>query len=281
MSGMSKRAFVRIIVGMALGAMTAGTSMAQQPTSTWQQIKQRGELRIGVTPGEPWYFKDPATGQWSGIGYRMGQQVAKDLGVKLVPVETTWGNAVAAIQANQIDVMFVLDGTEERKKAVDFPDAPFFWYAEGVLVRDGLQAKTWADLDRENMKIAVTLGTAPDRDLTNRLTKAKIERFQNMDEAIAAFYSGRVDGAAFYHPALVMQQARVKKGQVVIPQPVVALATSAGIRREDDKTFRDFLDKEFDKYYKSGETQKFYEEFLAFRNIDAKKAPPIIKEQWK
>jgi polar amino acid transport system substrate-binding protein len=281
MSGMSKRAFVRIIVGMALGAMTAGTSMAQQPTSTWQQIKQRGELRIGVTPGEPWYFKDPATGQWSGIGFRMGQQVAKDLGVKLVPVETTWGNAVAAIQANQIDVMFVLDGTEERKKAIDFPDAPFFWYAEGVLVRDGLQAKTWADLDRENVKIAVTLGTAPDRDLTNRLTKAKIERFQNMDEAIAAFYSGRVDGAAFYHPALVMQQARVKKGQVVIPQPVVALATSAGIRREDDKTFRDFLDKEFDKYYKSGETQKFYEEFLAFRNIDVTKAPPIIKEQWK
>jgi len=281
MSGMGKRAFVSVIVGTALSVMTAGTAMAQQPTSTWQQIKQRGELRIGVTPGEPWYFKDPATGQWSGIGYRMGQQVAKDLGVKLVPVETTWGNAVAAIQANQIDVMFVLDGTEERKKAVDFPDAPFFWYAEGVLVRDGLQAKTWTDLDRENVKIAVTLGTAPDRDLTNRLTKAKIERFQNMDEAIAAFYSGRVDGAAFYHPALVMQQARVKKGEVVIPQPVVALATSAGIRREDDKTFRDFLDKEFDKYYKSGETQKFYEEFLAFRNIDVKKAPPIIKEQWK
>ena len=281
MNGISKRAFVSIIVGIALGAVAAGTAMAQQPTATWQQIKQRGELRIGVTPGEPWYFKDPVTGQWSGIGYRMGQQVAKDLGVKLVPVETTWGNAVAAIQANQIDVMFVLDATDERKKAVDFPDAPFFWYAEGVLVRDGLQAKTWADLDRENVKIAVTLGTAPDRDLTKRLAKAKIERFQNMDEAIAAFYSGRVDGAAFYHPALVMQQARVKKGEVVIPQPVVALATSAGIRREDDKTFRDFLDKEFDKYYKSGETQKFYEEFLAFRNIDVKKAPPIIKEQWK
>jgi len=281
MSESIERVFVRIVLGIVLGALASGTALAQQPTSTWQQIKQRGELRIGVTPGEPWYFKDPATGQWSGIGYRMGQQIAKDIGVKLVPVETTWGNSVAAIQANQIDVMFVLDATEERKKAIDFPDAPFFWYAQGVLVRDGLQATNWSDLDRENVRIAVTLGTAPDRDLTKRLPKAKIERFQNMDEAIAAFYSGRVDGAAFYHPALVMQQARVKKGHVLIPQPVVALATSAGIRREDDKTFRDFLDKEFDKYYKDGETQKFYEEFLAFRNIDVKKAPPIIKEQWK
>jgi polar amino acid transport system substrate-binding protein len=117
--------------------------------STAQQIKQRGELRIGVTPGEPWFFKDPGSGDWSGIGYRMGQQVAKDMGVKLVPVETTWGNAVAAVQANQIDVMFVLDATDERKKAIDFPDAPFFWYAQGVLLKDGLKAKSWSDLDRD------------------------------------------------------------------------------------------------------------------------------------
>jgi hypothetical protein len=90
-------------------------------------------------------------------------------------------------------------------------------------MKDGMKAKSWADLDREDVKIAVTLGTAPDRELTKRLTKAKIERFQNMDEAIAAFYSGRVDGASFYHPALVMQQARVKKGSLH-PEPVVALA---------------------------------------------------------
>lgn len=280
MHRLDKRTFAHVLVAILLGALASAAALAQQPTSTWQQIKQRGELRIGVTPGEPWFFKDPASGNWSGIGYAMGQQVAKDLGVKLVPVETTWGNAVAAVQANQIDVMFVLDATDERKKAVDFPDAPFFWYAEGVLVRDGLKAGSWDDLNREDVKLAVTLGTAPDRDLTKRLPKAKIERFQNMDEAIAAFYSGRVDGAAFYHPALVMQQARVKKGTVVIPKPVVALATSAGIRQESDKQFRDFLDKEFDKYYKNGETQKIYEQFLVSRNIDPKKAPPIIKEQW-
>jgi polar amino acid transport system substrate-binding protein len=264
----------------AAAVLAVGLIGGAQAQSTAQQIKQKGELRIGVTPGEPWFFKDPASGQWSGIGYSMGQQVAKDLGVKLVPVETTWGNAVAAVQANQIDVMFVLDATEERKKAIDFPDNPFFWYAQGVLLKDGLKVKSWSDLDRDDIRIAVTLGTAPDRELTRRLPKAKIERFANMDEAIAAFYSGRVDAASFYHPALVMQQARVKKGTVVIPEPVVALPTSAGVRREDDKTFRDFLNVEFDKYYKNGQVQKFYEEFLVSRGIDPAKAPPIVKEQW-
>ena len=96
-----RRMWSSALMALVLGAIATAPVHAQHASSTWQQIKQRGELRIGVTPGEPWYFKDPASGQWSGIGYRMGQQIAKDLGVKLVPVETTWGNSVAAIQANQ------------------------------------------------------------------------------------------------------------------------------------------------------------------------------------
>ena len=72
----------------------------------------------------------------------------------------------------------------------------------------------------------------------------------------------------------------MKKGKVFIPEPAIALATSGGIRREDDKAFRDFFDKAFDKYYKNGDTQKFYEEFLKSRNIDPSKAPPIVKERW-
>ena len=103
------RAFALAALAFGIAVAAIGAAQAQ---STMQQIKQKGELRIGVTPGEPWFFKDPGSGAWSGIGYAMGQQVAKDLGVKLVPVETTWGNSIAAIQANQIDVMFVLDATD-------------------------------------------------------------------------------------------------------------------------------------------------------------------------
>src|SRR5262249_55646666 len=98
MGSRTMRAILVWLLSVAGGALATTGALAQQ--STWQQIKSSGALRIGVTPGEPWYFKDPASGQWSGIGYRMGQQIAQDLGVKLVPVETTWGNSIAALQAN-------------------------------------------------------------------------------------------------------------------------------------------------------------------------------------
>ena len=128
-------------LGVAGAAATLVASRASaQTASTWDRIRGKKELRIGVTSGEPWFYKDPASGAWSGIGYAAGAAIAKDLDVTLTPVETTWANAVAGLQADQFDVMFVLDATPQRALSLDFPVQPFFYYAQGVLVRDGLAA---------------------------------------------------------------------------------------------------------------------------------------------
>lgn len=265
----------------AAGLIGAGPAMAQAPAgSTWSQIRERGELRIGAAPSEPWFAKDQRSGEWSGIGWAMGVAVAKELNVKPVAVETSWGTAVAGLQANQFDVMFVMDATPQRALALDFPSQPFFYYAQGVLVRDGLAAKRWDDLNKPEVKIGVTLGTSPDRDVTIRLPKATIERFPSNDETTAAFQAGRVDAMSFFHPALVMQQRRVRKGTVVLPEPFRFSTTSAGVRREADKTWRDWLGLTLDYYYFTGQTQRIYEEFLVSRQIDPKTAPGIMRELW-
>jgi len=251
---------------------------AQAQTSTMQKVKQTGELRIGVAPGDPWYFRDPVSGQWTGMGVLLGEQIAKNVGVKSVPVETTWGNSVAALQSGQIDVMFVLDATEERKRAIDFPATPLFYYAQGVLAKDGMTVKNWDDLNKADVRIGVALGTATDRDLTKRLPNAKIERFTNTDETVAAFNAGRVDAIGFYHPALVIAYSKIKKGSVQIPQPVIALPTSAGVRREADTAFRDMLDAQFDKLYTSGTTQALYAQYLKTKGLDPSKQPGVTKE---
>ncbi len=75
----------RVFVGLTcLGLLTATFSHAQ----TLQKVKQSGELRIGVAAGDPWYYRDPVSGQWTGVGVLVGEQIAKNLGVKMVPVET-------------------------------------------------------------------------------------------------------------------------------------------------------------------------------------------------
>jgi len=271
----------RLAQFIVFGVVLSTSLFAHAATSTMEQIKQTKQLRIGVAPGDPWYFKDPASGEWTGVGVMVGQQVAKDLGVKLVPVETTYGNAIAGLQANQIDVMFVLDATDERKKALDFPSNPLLWYKQGVLIKQGVNAKTWDDLNNPNVRLGVSLGSATDRDITKRLPNAHIERFANTDEAVAAFLANRVDGIAFYHPALVIAYSHIHKGTVVVPTPVVSLPTSAGIRKEQDPAFKEFLNKEFAKYYGDGTVQKMYADYLKTKDIDPSQVPTVMERDAK
>lgn len=277
MNILSRFAAVRrgLLFGLVGLGLLAGVPAQAQ---TLEKVKKSGELRIGVAPGDPWYYRDPATGQWTGVGVLMGEQIAKNIGVKMVPVETTWANSVAGLQSGQFDVMFVLDATEERKRAIDFPTAPMLWYAQGVLAKDGLTVKNWSDLDKPTVRVGVALGTATDRDLTKRLPNAKIERFTNTDETVAAFNAGRVDAIGFYHSVLTIAYSKIKKGSVQIPQPVVAIATSAGVRKEQDPAFRDMLDEQFKKLYASGQTQALYAQYLKTKGLDPDKMPGVTKE---
>ena len=108
---MLKSIFSKIAVFAAafLTIVSLSASAQAQEQSTWDAIKERGSLRVGVTQAPPWFYKDPAGSEWTGLGSSIGKKMAEELGVEFEPVEVTWGSAVAALQANKIDIMFVLD----------------------------------------------------------------------------------------------------------------------------------------------------------------------------
>lgn len=269
---------------IALAGLSAGAfalpALAQQE-STLAQIRKTKKLRIGVTSAEPWFFKDPMSGKWTGVGVAYGQKLADALAVSLEPVETTWANCVAALQANQIDVMFVLDPTPERRKAIDFPSAPLFYYAMGALVQPGAKIENWSDIDKPGQRIGVTLGTSLDKNVTAMMKSAKIERFSTNDEAIAAFAAHRVNTVVQFHPALVVQYARIKLGKVVLPKPVNPVATSAGVRKENSPAFRDWLSTQFSELYKAGVPDQLFDAYLKSKGINPSGIPGLVKEAWK
>ena len=70
----SRRAFLAAGALGGLGvtaALAAARPAAAQEAGgdTLQAIIARGELRIGVAPGEPWFFKDQRSGEWHGLGW--------------------------------------------------------------------------------------------------------------------------------------------------------------------------------------------------------------------
>jgi polar amino acid transport system substrate-binding protein len=255
---------------------------AQGSENTLAQVKQRGSLRVGVTQAPPWFSKDPKSGDWaSGVGVSLGKALAADLGVKFDPVEVTWGTAIAALQGNKIDMMAMMDVTPEREQAVDFPKAPLLYYSLAVLARDDLPATTWAQLDQPAVRIAVPQASSMDKFLTEHVAKASIQRFPGNAEAIAAYQSGRVDAVCLFHPPLLAARQKLGSGKIVVPSPAQSQASSVAVRKESDKSFVNWIDKEISGYYASGQTQKWYEQFLVGFGLDPKASPPVMKEMLK
>lgn len=268
-----------------LAGVAAGTALLSLPfaarAGTLEETKKRGTFRVGVTQAPPWFSKDPKTGEWtSGLGISMGKAMAEKLGVKMETVEVSWGNAIAALQSDKIDIMFTLDATAERKQAVDFPEAPLLWYSLAILARADLAVTAWEDLNKPAVRIAVPQASSMDRFVSEHAAKADIQRYPDNAAAIAAFQSGRADAVCLFHPPLLAARQRLGKGKIVVPTPAQSQASSTALRKGDTE-FVAWVDARLAEYYKSGQTQKWYEAALTDFGLDPKLAPPIMKEMIK
>ena len=203
--------------------------------------------------------------------------MADELGVDLETVEVTWATAIAALQADKIDMMF-LDATPQRAMVVDYPFQPLLYISLAVLARDDLEVATWEDLNTPDVTVAVPQATSMDAFLTRTIPNANIQRFPDNGASLAAFQSGRVDAVSLFHPPLLAAQKRFGSGKIVIPTPAFSSPSSIAVRREDDKTFRDWISHTIFYYYETGRTQRWYEEFLAEFGLDPQASPVIQRE---
>ncbi|NDG48536.1 MAG: amino acid ABC transporter, partial [Rhodospirillales bacterium] len=278
----------------ATGATLFGIGAARaQPaaTSTWDQIMQTRRLRVGAALSEPWYFRDTSSSTaagavrsgdavWRGIGPRLGEAIARAMNVQLELVELTWGNAVAALQSNQIDTMFILDPTPERALAIDFVASPVLWYPIAALAKNDFAPTTWAQLNEPAIRCGVALGTSTDQTLTRLSPRANIQRYQTTGELLAAWQSNRIDAAFTTGPTVDLAIARLRSGKNLIPRPIVAVPAGAGVRKEQDNRWANYLATVVAYYYNSGITQGIYDEFMAFRGLEAGRATAIQREAW-
>lgn len=267
------------MVSIAVTTMLFAASGAQAQ-STMDTVQDRGTLRVGVMQAPPWFYKDPAGDEWTGVGASVGKAMAETLGVEFEPVEVTWATSIAALQAGKIDVQFVLDATPKRALAVDFPSQPLLYYALAVLADEDLTISAWEDLNKEGTKLSVSKGTTMEAYIKKHLPNAEILSFPGNAEALAAFQSGRVNAVVLFHPPLITMRKNVGRGQIVIPTPIRASASSAGVRKEDDKTFRDWVNTTISYMYNTGETQSLYEDFLISFDVDPSTVPAIRQENW-
>jgi len=65
-----------------------------------------------------------------------------------------------------------------------------------------------------------------------------------------------------------------------VPPPAESQPSSVALRK-GDTAFTEWVDRQIAGYYKSGQTQKYYDQALADFGLDPKLAPPVMKEMIK
>lgn len=260
---------------------------AAQDQSTWQRVTQTRTLRLGAGNSSLWAFKDTRNSDapggvkingvvWRGLGPVVAQSLADALGAKLEIVETTWGNAVAGLQANQFDMIFGLDPTPQRATAVSFVPQPLFWFGTALVARPGVDISTWAAINQAKLKVGVPAGTSMQSELVKRAPDAQLSLFQDYDGMIAAFQTGRIDALASVLTTGTIISGRLKGTIVKMPEPVALFPASAAIRQETDPRWQNFLVTSLQYLTDNGFVQNAMNDVYRYWGVDITKVQPVV-----
>jgi polar amino acid transport system substrate-binding protein len=273
-----RREALRYALAIGSGAALAIASPASAEAAednTLDRIRANKVLRIAVLPGElPYFNKDLATGNWSGFAIEMANDIARLLDVKLEYTESTYGNSILDLQANKIDVGFALNPTPQRALVVDFT-ATVFPHPFGAMLKKGLEAKSWADINKPDVKIAVDVGSANETVARRFAPNATIKSLKSRDEVMLEMSSGRVDCVV---NALVLGLTAIAKNPNlgtyrILQSPSVAIPSSMAVRREGDKRWRDFLSVWVDYNRGIGQMREWFVKGLSLANVKAEDVP--------
>jgi len=268
-----------------LGAVAAATltgpaaaETAPEGETTFSRVRRTKKLRIAAIVGtEPYYHKDIASGQWSGFCVSMAQDLAKALEAEIEIIESTWGNAVLDLQSNKIDIMFGLSPTPSRALVVEFT-RPIMNNTFTIIAKPSFEAKTWADLNKSSVRVAVDIGSTHDLFARRALPNATLVALKTPDDAMLAVQSGRADCVI---QVVMLSLVTVKKnpnvGRILIPAPIVQQPTCCGVRVDSDQRFRSFVDNWLEYSRSLGAVRGWITDNLALVGVKPEDVPPEVQ----
>lgn len=228
-----------------LGALAVAVSLgaAAAHAGTIDDIRARGVLKIpGILNEDPYFNKDPRTGEWRGFAIEMARDVAKTLGVKLEVVESSWANSILDVQSGKVDMAFGITATPVRALSVSFSNPTYFNSFVIVSPKKEIEGLSWAQLNDPKYTFAVDLGSSQDLITQQYLPKANILRFKTRDEAIVAVVGGKADGLVnTMLNGLVMTKKVGTIGSVKVPTPVLSTPSVVAMNQGADENFKSFV----------------------------------------
>ena len=192
------------LMAALLGLLITGCAGLGTPPTTEvrQALAPTGKLRVGLQLGSPHnVITDSVTGEMKGVGFDLGRDLARRVGVPFEPVMyPSVGALLDGGRAGAWDVAFV-GFSPARAKEWDF--TPLHLEMEfGYLVPSGSSISTMAAIDQPGIRVAVQEKSQPDVFLSRTLKNAAVVRASSLGGTLEMLKSGSADAIFSIKPSL-------------------------------------------------------------------------------
>jgi len=180
-------AFTALLPLAAAPAATAGTVL--------DHVAASSSLRVCIWPD--YYgvtFRSPRTQQLGGIDVELAQEFGKDLGAKVVYIDSSFPKLIEDLVGDRCDIaMFAIGVLPQRQLALKFSQPYLQSDIYGVTTRSNRVVKTWADIDKPGVQVAVQAGTFMEPVMAAGLKQAKMVVVHPPQTREQELETGRVD----------------------------------------------------------------------------------------
>lgn len=171
--------------------------------ATWNKIKERGELRVGLSADyAPLEFEKTKNGktEYVGVDIELAKKIAKDNHLKLKIVNMQFDSLLGALKTGKIDIIISgMTSTPERKKEVDFSE-PYMETGNVMLIRENNSDVFHTLNDFKNKRIGAQKGSEQEKIAQQEIENAQLSSLNRLPDAILALKSKKIDGLVIEKP---------------------------------------------------------------------------------
>lgn len=189
------RPVMKLIRALALALAATALAAPAAQAQTLERVRTSGTLHVCIWPD--YYgvtYRSPRTQQLGGIDIDLSAELARELGVTLQYVESSFPQLVADVNAGKCDVaMFAVGMLASRKEQLAFTEPYLQSDIYGVTNRASRTVRQWADIDQPGVVVAVQAGTFMEPVMKDALKQARMVVVRPPATREQELEAGRVD----------------------------------------------------------------------------------------
>jgi cyclohexadienyl dehydratase len=177
-----------VVAGVAVPAVAGANPVLER-------VRAAGTVRVCIWPD---YYgislRNPRTQQLMGLDIDLSTEFARDLGLKLQHVDSSFATLIADLEADRCDVaMFAVGMLPQRMERLRFSRPYLQSDIYAITTKGNRVVQRWEDIDKPGVAVAVQAGTFMEPVMAGALKQARLVRVAPPATRERELEAGRVD----------------------------------------------------------------------------------------